>query len=246
MRGKQLTRSIADFSVRLYLPPNHDPAQPLPTIYFGDGNGLFELLGQIMPPLEEGFAAGTHRPCILVGLQPRCRDDDYTPWPAPGFDAQGPAFGGGAHAHIAQLVEKVLPQLEAEYGAGNTPHLRCIAGISLSGLMALYALYDTPAFDACISISGSNWYEGLLPYLQTHRPQAAQPHIFLSYGRREGSSKYSMHKDAAACTIAVHDCLCSTLGTQAVTLHSDNGKHYDKRVARYTAALQWYTAIPKK
>ena len=114
-----------------------------------------------------------------------------------------------------------------------------ILGFSLGGLLASYAPFVSPSFGYAMSLSGSNWYEGLIPFFAAHDP-LTPCRFFLSYGRAEGAGKFSMQKDAAECAEAAAAALRSRLGEAAVTVTSDNGRHTTKRVSRYATALAWF------
>ena len=65
-------------------------------------------------------------------------DDDLSPWPAPALSKKDPPFSGGADAHLARIREEFLP--EARRRIPGDPSFTAIAGYSMAGLFALYAL----------------------------------------------------------------------------------------------------------
>ena len=62
-----------------------------------------------------------------------------------------------------------------------------IAGYSLAGLFALYACTVSSRFDACVSASGSLWYEGFDTWLKEHPVQC--DYVFLSLGDNEKNTR---------------------------------------------------------
>lgn len=91
-------------------------------------------------------------------------DNDLTPWPAPNVPAHQPPFAGNACAFRRVLREEILPQAEERLGM-RAPR-RILAGVSLSGLFALWTWVQTTAFHDMISISGSFWYPGFVDWLR--------------------------------------------------------------------------------
>ena len=238
MRGSIQKQVIGGQEVTLYLPPKALRTKPCRLLLAGDGETLFELLTQLAGALEERMAA-EGQGLILAGLHSDNRDADYTPWPAKGFDEDYPDFPGQAADYLRWIDEELLPGLRAAWPISDDPADVGILGYSLSGLLATYAPYVSRSFGYVMSISGSNWYEGLIPWLAEHDP-LTDCRFYLSYGRAEGAGKYSMMKDAGECAEAAAAALRSRVGEDHVTLTSDNGRHTTKLVSRFTSALGWF------
>ena len=88
---------------------------------------------------------------------------DLTPWPAERVFAKGGDFGGRADRYLRVLTEELLPFAEHSLHAESLP--RTLAGVSLSGLFAVYAAHRTDAFHRICSVSGSLWYDGFLDFM---------------------------------------------------------------------------------
>ena len=95
MRGSIQKLTLAGQEISLYLPPKALRNTPCRLLLAADGELLFEILTQLANTLEARMAE-ENRGLILVGLHSENRDADYTPWPAPGFDADYPDFPGKA------------------------------------------------------------------------------------------------------------------------------------------------------
>ncbi len=238
MKGSVCQTAVDGRRTDLYLPPKGLITPDCLTAFVGDAGALFELLPNVMPALEERMEQ-SGRGLVIVGMYPGDRDADYTPWPAKGFDENYPDFPGRAGDYIRWIDERLLPELSARCTIADAPERRCIAGYSLSGLLATYLPFISPNFGWSASISGSNWYEGFADYLSAHQPRT-DCRFFLSYGRAEGAGKYSMHRDAGECAQAAAAALSRSCGGDHVQLVSDNGKHHNKRTARFTTALSWF------
>ena len=238
MRGSTQKLTLAGREISLYLPPKALRGTPCRLLLAADGELLFEILTQLAGTLEN-WMAEENRGLILVGLTSQNRDADYTPWPAPGFDEEYPDFPGKAGEYLQWIDRELLPALRERWPISDQPEDVGILGFSLGGLLASYAPFVSPSFGYAMSLSGSNWYEGLIPFFAAHDP-LTPCRFFLSYGRAEGAGKFSMQKDAAECAEAAAAALRSRLGEAAVTVTSDNGRHTTKRVSRYATALAWF------
>lgn len=117
-----------------------------------------------------------------MGLTSQNRDADYTPWPAPGFDEEYPDFPGKAGEYLQWIDRELLPALRERWPISDQPEDVGILGFSLGGLLASYAPFVSLSFGYAMSLSGSNWYEGLIPFFAAHDP-LTPCRFFLSYGR---------------------------------------------------------------
>ena len=138
--------------ITVYVPSRAE--EGLPVLYVGDGGWVSGDAG-LWNALTEAVEA---IPCLLAAVEPRDRDADYTPWPAPPLKAGESPFAGRAEEYLAFLTGRLLPELEDRYPFADARR-RGLMGYSLGGLFALYALYRTDAFCWLGCLSGSLWYE---------------------------------------------------------------------------------------
>ena len=96
-------------------------------------------------------------------------------------------FGGGAGAFLEKLVSGIIT--EALKYMETAPEFTGIAGYSMAGLFALYALYNCDVFGRAASVSGSLWFPGIKEYALSHEPLKAPERIYLSLGDREDRSR---------------------------------------------------------
>ncbi len=74
---------------------------------------------------------------------------------------------------------------EAEKELPGPPAWRGIAGYSLAGLFALYAICQTDVFSRVGCMSGSLWFPGFKEYVFSHEPKRWADCIYFSLGDRE-------------------------------------------------------------
>lgn len=132
--------------------------------------------------LESMAAAASAYVVVISGLD---WEHDLTPWEAPGIKA-GSVFGGGAEDFLRRLTGQIMPAIEAELGLVQP--LRYIAGVSLSGLFALWASCRCDLFEAVGSVSGSLWYDGLTEWLASQHPCAGNYYFSLGIKEKDGKN----------------------------------------------------------
>lgn len=123
----------------------------------------------------------------LVTISGLSWNRDMTPWPMKAPFHQAEPFSGGADGYLRVLLEEILPR--AEKLLQGTPRWRGLAGYSLAGLFALYALFRTDAFSRIACMSGSLWYEGFDNFVRTHEMKRKTDCIYLSLGDKESATR---------------------------------------------------------
>ena len=109
---------------------------------------------------------------------------DMTPWDCPPLSKKDTPAAGGADQYLALLLSEILPR--AKKMVCGSPPRTCIAGYSLAGLFALYAMYRCDAFDRAAIISGSLWYPHFREFAAKHEmPRRPTGYIFPSETRRK-------------------------------------------------------------
>ena len=114
-------------------------------------------------------------------------DHDMAPWDCPPTSPKAAPCTGGADEYLKLLLEEIIP--EALQRVDGTPAHISIAGYSLAGLFALYALYRTDVFERAASMSGSLWFPGFQEYVFTHEMKRRPEKLYLSLGDKEAKTK---------------------------------------------------------
>jgi len=186
---------------------------------------------------DEGAAAAALLegvPVVLVSAEVDW-NNDLSPWPAPRAYRGGAAFGGGAPAYLRQLTGEILPRAEAELGL--VPPWRGIAGYSMAGLFALYALFAADLFSRAASMSGSLWYDGFAEYLEGRRPPRLPGRVYLSLGEKESLSRSPRLAAVGSCTRRAA-ALFEGWGVDC-RFESSPGGHFDDVARRTAAGIGW-------
>ena len=88
-------------------------------------------------------------------------------------------FGNGGKP-LPNLTHEILPETEKDLGIEHAE--RTLLGVSLSGLFAVWAAFNTDAFANIISISGSLWYNGFVEWMKEQTPSPQLKKVCLPLG----------------------------------------------------------------
>lgn len=179
--------------------------------YSGDGKSVVDVLGQIGSP--------EHNLLCVSNLK---WDHDMTPWYCPPLSENDTPCTGGADEYLHLLLTEILPKAK-DMIKGTTAFIG-IAGYSLAGLFALYAMYQCDAFDRVASMSGSLWFPDFKEYCIGHKMKRIPDKIYLSLGDAEAKTRNPVLKTVQENTeeIAEH---FRKLGTD-ITWELNPGNHF--------------------
>lgn len=144
--------------------------------YSGDGASVIQAMGGIGTP-----------DCNLLVIGNLKWDHDMTPWYCPPTSENDTPCTGGADEYLELLLTRIIPQ--ARTMLQGEPRLTGIAGYSLAGLFALYAMYQCDTFDRVASMSGSLWFPEFKEYVLSHDLRKHPEKLYLSLGDREAKTR---------------------------------------------------------
>lgn len=214
--------------------------QPTPTILAGDGQPR-HLCYLILPEgvtkeIDDGLRALAVRYGIaFVMVGDVDWNDDLTPWPAAGVFKKAKPFGGKANIFLEKLTNEIMPATEAQLGMENPE--RTLLGVSLSGLFALWAGYQTDVFAHLISISGSLWYDGFTEWMPTQKLSENVRSVCLLLGDREKNSKEKRMATVEERTTAAADILKAQCHGE-VSFELVEGTHFSPILPRIERAVE--------
>ena len=149
--------------------------------YSGDGASVIKAMYEIDAP-----------ECHLLVIGNLKWDHDMTPWYCPPISKNDTPCTGGADEYLNLLLMQILPK--ARLLLGTEPRFLGIAGYSLAGLFALYAMYQCDAFDRVASISGSLWFPEFKEFVLLHELRKRPDKLYISLGDREAKTRNSYLK----------------------------------------------------
>ena len=199
-----------------------------PTIYLNTFSGE----GQ---KIYEAARAANYPQFALVAISDLEWNHDMAPWDRPAAFKNGEPFIGGADDYLRLLVEEIMPRAEKELS--GPPAWRGIAGYSLAGLFALYAIYRTDVFSRVGCMSGSLWFPGFKEYVFSHEPKRRPDCIYFSLGDKEAKTRNSVLKTVQENTEEIQ-AFYQSKGIDTV-FQLNPGNHFVQGIERTVAGIQW-------
>lgn len=169
---------------------------------------------------------------VLSGLD---WNRDMAPWDAPPVFTSGAPCTDGADDYLHLLTHTLLPA--AEERLEGIPRWRGLAGYSLAGLFALYALYGTDLFSRAACMSGSFWFPGIRDYLLNHPFQRVPDRLYFSLGDKENRTRNPVLQTVRENTEALYS-YYRHAGIRCIfQLHPGNHSH--QAAQRTAAGIAW-------
>ena len=161
-------------------------------------------------------------------------NDDLTPWPAEGVFKKAKPFGGRAATFLEKLNNEIIPETEKSLGIENAE--RTLLGVSLSGLFAIWAAFNTDAFTNIIIISGSLWYDGFVDWMKEQTPSPRLKKVCMLLGEKEKNAKEKRMATVEEKTLAAANILKAN--SQAdVVFELVEGTHFSPIMPRLERAM---------
>ena len=174
-------------------------------------------------------------PFTLVAISDLDWNHDMAPRDSPSAFKNAEPCTGGAGNYLQLLTNEIIPTTEKEIH--GVPRWRGIAGYSLAGLFALYAIYQTDLFFRVGSVSGSLWFPGAKEYIFSREPKRLPDCMYFSLGDKESKTRNPVLRCVRQNTEEIH-AFYQGKGISAV-LQLNPGNHYDHAVERTAAGLCW-------
>ena len=191
----------------------------------------------IKEDLSDGLKRLPEKYCVsIVVIEDVNWNDDLTPWPAEGVFKKAKPFGGRAVSFLEKLTNEIIPEAEKNLGVEEDAE-RTIMGVSLSGLFAIWASFNTNAFTNVISISGSLWYDGFVEWMNERMPSPQLKKVCLLLGEKEKDAKEKRMATVEERTHAAANILKSK-SQAAVIFELVEGTHFSPMLPRLGRAFE--------
>ena len=162
-------------------------------------------------------------------------NNDLTPWPAEGVFKKAKPFGGFAILFLEKLTHEIIPDAEKQLGIDEAE--RTILGVSLSGLFAVWSMFETDTFTNIISISGSLWYDGFLEWMKEQTLSPSVRKICMLLGEKEKLAKDKRMATVEDRTIAAAVILKEKTDA-SITFELVEGTHFSPIMPRLEKAFE--------
>lgn len=159
-----------------------------------------------------------------------------SPWQARAAFGDEALAGKGVET-LVWLTGRCIPALEAD-GVVSRKAPQYIAGYSLSGLFAIWALMESNVFSGAASCSGSLWMDGWMDYVK-EKKLARDARVYLSLGSREARTKNPILAAVDSCTKETYECLKSKQRVKKTVLQWNKGGHFSDTTERLAKGIVW-------
>lgn len=190
----------------------------------------------IREDLADGLKALSEKYGVSIVVIPDVNwNDDLTPWPADGVFKKAKPFGGHASSFLDKLTNEIIPETEKRMGVVGAE--RAFLGVSLSGLFAVWAAFNTDAFTNVISISGSLWYDGFIDWMGESTPSPKIRKVCMLLGEREKNAKDKRMSTVEERTVAASNILKAKTNA-VVSFELVEGTHFSPILPRLERAFE--------
>ena len=174
-------------------------------------------------------------PFTLVAISDLDWNHDMVSWDSPPAFKNAEPCTGGADDYLRLLTREIIPTAEKELP--GVPSWRGIAGYSLAGLFALYAIYRTDLFSRIGSMSGSLWFPGMKDYIFSHESKRWPDCVYFSLGDKESKTRNPILRSVRQSTEEIQ-AFYQDKGIDTV-FQLNPGNHYDHAAERTAAGIAW-------
>lgn len=144
-------------------------------------------------------------------------------------------FRGMVEEYVRTLTVDILSQVEKKLEAKPEEYL--LAGYSLAGLFAVYAMYHTDIFSKVISCSGSLWYPDFVNYVKERELSCRPEKIYFSVGRSEKNTRNRLYREVETCTSEIERFFAAQRIQTVFELNE--GGHFQDVSLRMAKGIKW-------
>lgn len=202
-------------------------------VYHAPGSETVIYIPEPEPVTEEVSFLAEELSLTLVAVGGMDWNGDLSPWKAPKVFQGESDFSGGADRFTDELVRDFFPRAEE----GLTVRRRMMAGISMSGLFALYMAVKSDRLDAVASISGSLWFDGFADFMNEHSVNERVKRVYVSLGDREKKTKNPRMARVETASLAIQNRLAER-GLETV-FQMNRGNHFVHGAERLEEAIRY-------
>lgn len=159
---------------------------------------------------------------------------DMSPWYMPSIHSKEKSFSGGADEYLKLLIEEILPKANGLIEGESK--FTGIAGYSLAGLFAVYAMYKTDVFDRVACMSGSLWFSDFIEYCKGNEYKRLPDKIYFSLGDKEANTRNPVLKTVQDKTIELSEYFKS-LGAEVI-FELNAGNHFTDVILRSAKGIK--------
>lgn len=215
--------NIKDKEITLYKSPDINSPLIVFNTFEGDGEDLYQAL--------QNMGCTSFNLLVVGNID---WNHDMSPWYMPSIYSKEKSFSGGADEYLRLLIDEILPN--AKEMIEGEPGFTGIAGYSLAGFFAVYAMYKTDVFDRVASMSGSLWFSDFIEYCKRNEYKRLPDKIYFSLGDKEANTRNPVLKTVQNKTIELSEYF-KRLGTEVI-FELNPGNHFTDVIFRSAKGIK--------
>jgi predicted alpha/beta superfamily hydrolase len=229
-----MTSFKQDRLIRVYLPKNYNEGRKkYPVLYMHDGQNIFnddDAIGGTSLKLEN-YLDENGLEVIVIGIDTNSKDriNEYCPWVNGDYSKKilghASTSGGKGIEYVEFIVNELKPFIDNKYRTlkDNT----AMAGISLGGLITIFAMCRYPQIFKNITVLSSAFYRNQeeIEKLIKDTDLSLIERIYLDCGDKESGNEEFINKEVLASNKAVYDILKEKVTSIEFTIIND-AEHY--------------------
>ncbi|WP_143318293.1 alpha/beta hydrolase-fold protein [Clostridium sp. HBUAS56017] len=240
MRGLILEKVVLDREVFIYLPEGYKTNdKKYPVIYVLDGDKFKKIFNELIDYIEDEFLKRSLEEHIIVGITPKNRVNEYTPWFSKALDKRFQDFKGNGGEYLDFLSGYLQVYIESEFRVNKDKKDRKIMGYSLGALVSLYSIYKNDDYGEIASICASQWYENWIKFINEENMLNNDFKLIMIAGRNEGKNKITIHKYLPKLSEESYEIFKRRIGIKNVKMVWDEYDHHENVLNRYKIALEF-------
>ena len=189
----------------------------------GDGEGVYQAL--------QNMGCTSLNSLVIGNID---WNHDMSPWYMPSIYSKEKSVSGGADEYLKLLIDKILPR--AKELMDGEPKFTGIAGYSLAGLFAVYAMYKTDVFDRVACMSGSLWFHDFIEYCKRNEYKRLPDKIYFSLGDKEADTRNPILKTVEYNTRELSEYF-KNLGSEVI-FELNKGNHFTDTILRSAKGIK--------
>ena len=170
---------------------------------------------------------------IFIEIQIDDWDKTLSPWAVKSINNR--EFEGKGSETLNWIIENIIPYINNNYKEHKEIYL---TGYSLSGLFALWGIYNTEVFDGAVCCSGSLWYPRWDEFILNNSIKK-KSFVYLSLGGKEEKTKNPLMASVGENTRNQLKVLKNNSLIKSVILEMNPGGHFADTAMRVAKGINW-------
>lgn len=200
----------------------------VPVVFFNsvtnEGEQIYSACQEIQAP-----------PFALAAVSRLDWNKDMSPWAVPPVLKGDSPCQGGANEYLELLTSTVVPEVDKRLDGRTAYH--ALAGYSLAGLFAVFALYKTGVFSKAASASGSFWFPDFVDFATQNKMVQMPSCIYFSLGDREAKTSNPILTTVELNTKKLEEFYRES-GINTIYV-SNEGNHFKDANMRMAKGIKW-------